>query len=84
VIADRAAAGESQADSLASGLATASWAMVLFSLVGVAMAVVMGRHQAARGTLADSGAAAAAHLHTVPTSATPVATTTTHLHREIP
>ena len=40
VIADRTAAGDSQAESLASGLATASWAMVLFSLVGVAMAVI--------------------------------------------
>ncbi len=76
VIADRTAAGDSQAESLASGLATASWAMVLFSLVGVAMAVIMGRHRVAQGTLTDSGAAAAAHLHTLPTSATPVATTT--------
>ena len=59
------------ADALSSGLATASWAMAIFSLAGVAMAVVMGRHQVAKGTLADSGAAAAAHTHTLPTSATP-------------
>ena len=36
------------------------------------MAVVMGRRsRVARGTLADSGAAAAAHTFTLPTSATP-------------
>ena len=45
--------------------------MAVFSLAGVVMAVVMGRHKVAKGTLADSGAAAAAHTHTLPTSATP-------------
>jgi hypothetical protein len=30
----------------------------------------MGRHRAARGTLSDAAAAAAAHTHTLPTSAT--------------
>jgi EmrB/QacA subfamily drug resistance transporter len=75
VIADRTAAGAPQADALSSGLATASWVMAAFSVVGVAMAVVMGRSRAARGTLADSAASAAAHTHTLPTSATPVATT---------
>jgi hypothetical protein len=63
VIADRAAAGEAQADALASGLAHACWAM----------AVIMGRHFPAAGGLADSAAAGAAHTHTLPTSATPVA-----------
>ena len=71
VIASKTADGQSTADALSSGLATASWAMAIFSLVGVAMAVVMGRHKVAKGTLADSGAAAAAHTHTLPTSATP-------------
>ena len=56
---------------LSAGLATASWVMAVFSLVGVAMAVVMGRHKVADGTLADSGAAVGAHTHTLPTSATP-------------
>lgn len=37
------------------------------------MAIVMGRHSTARGTLQDAAAAAAAHTHTLPTSATPVA-----------
>jgi len=72
VIASRTAEGEATADALSSGLAAASWTMAAFSLVGVAMAVFLGRHRLARGTLADSGAAAAAHTHTLPTSATPV------------
>ena len=56
VIADQTAAGQSQADALSSGLSAASWTMAVFSLVGVAMAVVMGRRsRVARGTLADSG-----------------------------
>ncbi len=59
--------------AMSSGRAVASWTMAAFSLVGVAMAVVMGRHRVAKGTLADAGAAAAAHTHTLPTSATPVA-----------
>ena len=58
--------------------------MVAFSLAGVVMAVVMGRHRTARGTLADSAAAAAAHTHTVPTSATPVATPTGHSDAQPP
>ena len=70
VITDKTDAGESHADALAAGLGAASWVMVAFSLAGVAMAVVMGRHRAASGTVADSAAAAAAHTHTLPTSAT--------------
>ena len=34
------------------------------------MALVMARHRAAKGTVHDSAAAAAAHTHTLPTSAT--------------
>ena len=48
--------------------------MAAFSLAGVVMAVVMGRHRVPTGTLADSAAAAAAHTHTLPTSATPTLT----------
>jgi EmrB/QacA subfamily drug resistance transporter len=70
VIADRTAEGRSGAEALSAGLAAASWLMAAFSLAGVAMAVAMGRHRTARGTLADSAAAAGAHLHTLPTSAT--------------
>ena len=77
VIADHAAEGNPPADALASGLATASWVMAAFSLAGVVMAVVMGRHRATRGSLGDSAAAAAAHTHTLPTTATATATATT-------
>jgi hypothetical protein len=74
VIAGRTAKGASASDALATGLATASWVMAAFSLVGVVMAVVMGRHAAARGTLEDAAAAAAATTSvTLPTSATPAA-----------
>ncbi|MET8150437.1 MFS transporter [Actinoplanes sp. NPDC049668] len=71
VIADRTAQGEPGADALAAGLSAAAWTMAAISLLGVAMAVAMGRHRAAHGTLADSAAAAGAHVHTLPTSATP-------------
>ena len=77
VIASRTAEGQSAVDALSAGLAAASWVMAAFSLAGVVMAVVMGRHRVARGTLADSGAAAAAHTHTLPTSATPTSATST-------
>jgi EmrB/QacA subfamily drug resistance transporter len=72
VIAGRTAKGASASDALATGLATASWVMAGFSLVGVIMAVVMGRHAAARGTLEDAAASASATTSvTLPTSATP-------------
>ncbi|KAB7745604.1 MFS transporter [Nostocoides sp. F2B08] len=70
VIAGRTAEGASTADALAAGLGTAAWVMAAISAAGVVMAVVMGRHKAAEGTLEDSAAAAAAHTHTLPTSAT--------------
>jgi hypothetical protein len=44
--------------------------MAVFSLLGVLMALVIARHRAATGTLDDAAAAAAAHTHTLPTSAT--------------
>ena len=62
--------GASQGDALASGLAAASWLMAAFSFLGVLMAFVMARHRAARGTVNDAAAAAAAVSHTLPTSAT--------------
>ena len=74
VIAGRTAKGVSASDALATGLATASWVMAAFSLVGVVMAVVMGRHAAARGTLEDAAASASATTSvTLPTSATSAA-----------
>lgn len=70
VISDRLDAGHSSSEALASGLAVAAWVMAAFSVGGVFMAVLMGRHRAATGTLEDS-VAAAAHTHTLPASATP-------------
>ena len=70
VIANQTDDGATQADALASGLGAASWMMAIFSALGVLMAVVVGRHRAATGTLADSAAAAAAVTFTLPTSAT--------------
>ncbi|RYP86860.1 MFS transporter [Nocardioides guangzhouensis] len=62
--------GESTADALAAGLAAASWVMAVFSLLGLLLAVVViVRHRPARGTLNDAAASAAAHLHTLPTTA---------------
>ncbi|HEU5036452.1 MAG TPA: MFS transporter [Nocardioides sp.] len=62
--------GESTADALAAGLGAASWVMAVISAIGVLLAVVaIRRHRAAQGTMQDSAAAAAAHLHTIPTSA---------------
>jgi Na+/melibiose symporter-like transporter len=70
VSADRAVDGASQGAALASGLAAASWLMAVFSALGVLMAFVIARHRAAEGTTGDAAAAAAAHTHTLPTSAT--------------
>lgn len=70
VIGNRTSDGESQADSLAAGLGAASWLMVAFSVAGVLMAFVIARHRAAKGTLSDAVASAAAQSYTLPTSAT--------------
>lgn len=71
VTANRVAEGIAQGEALAAGLAATAWVMAVFSVAGVAMAVVMGRrYRAAQGTLEDSAAAASAHMHTLPTSAT--------------
>jgi EmrB/QacA subfamily drug resistance transporter len=62
--------GASKADALATGLGAASWAMAIFSALGLLLAiVVIVRHRSPRGTTGDSVAGAAAHLHTLPTSA---------------
>ena len=70
VIGRQTAAGAEPAEALSAGLGTASWVMAVFSVAGVAMAVVMGRHRAAQGTLHDAAASAAAVSHTLPTTAT--------------
>ncbi|MET0884985.1 MAG: MFS transporter [Mycetocola sp.] len=70
VIADRTAAGADTSEALADALSTASWVMAVFSVAGVVMAVVMGRHRPATGTIHDAAASAASISHTLPTSAT--------------
>ena len=66
----------SAGDALVSGLGATGWVMAGFSVVGVLMAVLMGRHREPVGTLQDAAAAAAAHTYTLPTSATPTAEAT--------
>jgi EmrB/QacA subfamily drug resistance transporter len=70
VIANQQEDGKSASDALAAGLSAASWVMAVFSALGVLLAIVaIRRHRTARGTLQDAAASAAAHLHTLPTSA---------------
>ena len=71
VITNKTEAGQAYADALAAGLGAASWLMVAFSSRGSSWPSSWAVHRVAQGTLADSGAAAAAHTHTLPTSATP-------------
>jgi EmrB/QacA subfamily drug resistance transporter len=69
VATSRQDGGASTASALSSGLGAASWVMAAFSLVGVAMAVVVIariRPGQDRGTLEDVMAAAASVVHTVP------------------
>ena len=62
--------GKSASDALAAGLAAASWVMAVISVLGILLAVVaIRRHRAALGTTQDAAASAAAHLHTIPTTA---------------
>lgn len=62
--------GASPSDALASGLAGAAWLMAVISALGILLALVaIRRHRAAVGTVQDAAASAAAHLHTIPTSA---------------
>jgi EmrB/QacA subfamily drug resistance transporter len=69
VVEADSAAGSAMPDALASGLAAASWVMAGLSFAGVIMAVLMKRHRLARGTLQDAAASAAAHTHTLLTTA---------------
>lgn len=70
VTANQVEAGGQQADALSSGLAAASWVLAVFSALGLLLAIlVIVRHPTGRAGLPDSAAAAAAHLHTLPTTA---------------
>lgn len=72
VTASGTADGLPAGEALTNGLQATAWLMTIISLAGVAMAVVMGRHaRSSTGTLEDAAAAASAHTHTLPTSATP-------------
>ncbi|MET0715787.1 MAG: MFS transporter [Mycetocola sp.] len=70
VIASKTDAGADASEALAAGLSTASWVMAVFSVAGVLMAVIMGRHRPPQGTVHDAAASAAASSFTLPTSAT--------------
>jgi len=71
VIANQEQDGKSASDALSAGLSAASWVMAVISALGILLAVVaIRRHRAAQGTLQDAAASAAAHLHTLPTTAT--------------
>lgn len=70
VTASRIADGASAGSALSSGVGATAWVMAGFSALGVAMAVLMGRHRAAHGTVGDAAASAASSMHTLPTTAT--------------
>lgn len=70
VFANQSDDGQPADEALASALAAASWVMAVFSALGVLLALVaIRRHRMARGTVQDAAASAAAHLHTIPTTA---------------
>ncbi|MDM7830777.1 MFS transporter [Cellulomonas edaphi] len=72
VTTNRVADGQETAAALSGGVGVTAWVMAAFSVVGVLMAVMMGRHRQPAGTsLGDAVAAAASASHTLPTSATP-------------
>jgi hypothetical protein len=64
---EETAAGASASDALAAGLARASVLMAILSGLGVALALLIARHQKPRSTAVDVAAAAAGTSHTIPT-----------------
>lgn len=75
VTANQTDKGKAEADALATGLGAASWAMAVFSAIGLLLAIlVIVRHRAGGATMSDAAASAAAALHTLPrTAAEPAA-----------
>ena len=68
VTVEETAAGASASDALASGLSRAALLMAIMSGLGIALALLMARHQQARPSAVDLAAAAAgATSHTIPT-----------------
>ena len=65
---EETAAGASAGDALATGLSRAALLMAILSGLGIALALLMARHQQARPSAVDLAAAAAgATGHTIPT-----------------
>ena len=68
VTVEETAAGASASDALAAGLSRAALLMAILSGLGIALALLMARHQQARPSAVDLAAAAAgATSHTIPT-----------------
>jgi EmrB/QacA subfamily drug resistance transporter len=67
VTVDETAAGASAAEALATGVSRAALLMAILSGLGIALALLMARHQQARPKGVDLAAAAAATSHTIPT-----------------
>jgi EmrB/QacA subfamily drug resistance transporter len=66
VIESHRAAGASAGDALAAGLSRSALLLAIMSGAGVALAVLLRRHRAARPRAIDRAAAAAAAAHTIP------------------
>lgn len=73
VSADRSAGGTPTGEALAAGFAWSSLVLTITSAVGIALAVLVGRHRPAERAPTDQVAAAAASAHTL---ATPVSSAT--------
>jgi hypothetical protein len=69
VSADRVAAGDAQDVALSAAVARTAMAMGIWCLLGVALALLVGRHRARRPQAVDFAAAAASTSHTLPASA---------------
>ena len=68
VTVEETAAGASASEALAAGLSRAALLMAIMSGLGIALALLMARHQQARPSAVDLAAAAAgATSHTIPT-----------------
>jgi MFS family permease len=70
VAVDRRAAGDTDSEALAAGLASASLLMAVMSALGVALIVLMRRHRIREARGVDRAAAAAVTTHTIPTEPT--------------
>ena len=75
VTVEETAAGASASDALAAGLSRAALLMAIMCALGIALVLLMARHQQARPRAVDLAAAAAgAASHTIPTRPVTVST----------